>query len=650
MPSPVAPNHENHIALSPCVHHLPKPYYIYEALKILKTIMKTDFEIIVVGGGHAGIEAALAASRMGHSTAMITMSKAAIGRMSCNPAVGGLAKGQLVVEIDALGGEIGFATDQAGIQFRLLNRSKGPAVQSRRAQCDRALYSKVMISAVERQPNLHVIEGEVTDLIIETGICRGAILSSGEKTSARAVIITAGTFLNGLIHRGLESFPAGRIDEPPAIGLSQRLQNLGLTVGRLKTGTPPRLNGDSIDFSKCDIQHGDNPPPYFSVRTDCKSTANQIPCYLTYTNEKTHQTIRENLDKSPLYSGVIRGIGPRYCPSIEDKVVRFSDKPRHQLFLEPEGLNTSEYYLNGFSSSLPEEVQLRALRTIPGLEKVEMTRAGYAIEYDFFPPHQISVSMESKIIPGLYFAGQVNGTSGYEEAAAQGIMAGVNAALKIRGESPFRLLRSEAYIGVLLDDLVTKSTTEPYRMFTSRAEYRLALRDDNAEERLLEKGYKLGLIQRQIYEIFKSNQKAKALLAETLKNTKIKIGGLSGDKLTGHSISAYAALRNPTIGLANHPIYAQVNGQFGERIFQGLVNEVRYAGYVNRQNRRIERFKRLENFLIPLSLDFSHLKGLKREAVQKLSLFRPETLGQASRISGVSPGDIAVLMVHLHRG
>ncbi len=616
----------------------------------MKTIMKTDFEIIVVGGGHAGIEAALACARMGHSVAMITMSKAAIGRMSCNPAVGGLAKGQLVVEIDALGGEIGFATDQAGIQFRLLNRSKGPAVQSRRAQCDRARYSKVMIDAVERQPNLHVIEGEVTDLIIETSICQGAILSSGEKISAKAVVITAGTFLNGLIHRGLESFPAGRIDEPPAIGLSQRLQNLGLAVGRLKTGTPPRLDGNSIDFSKCDIQHGDNPPPYFSIRTICKNAVSQIPCYLTYTNEKTHQAIRENLDKSPLYSGVIKGIGPRYCPSIEDKVVRFTDKPRHQLFLEPEGVNTSEYYLNGFSSSLPEDIQLRALHTIPGLEQVEMTRAGYAIEYDFFPPHQISVTMESKFVPGLYFAGQVNGTSGYEEAAAQGIMAGINASLKIQGELPFRLLRSEAYIGVLLDDLVTKSTTEPYRMFTSRAEYRLGLRDDNADERLLEKGHTLGLVQQSSYNSFRDEQGAKAQLAELFKATRIKLREINDNDSIGHTISAYAALRNPDIDLADYPIYAQASLQFGRKIMQCLVNEVRYAGYINRQNRRIERFKRIENYLIPSGFDYERLIGLKKEAAQKLILFRPETLGQASRISGVSPGDIAVLMVHLHQG
>ncbi|HBY99701.1 MAG TPA: tRNA uridine-5-carboxymethylaminomethyl(34) synthesis enzyme MnmG, partial [candidate division Zixibacteria bacterium] len=504
--------------------------------------MKTDFEIIAVGGGHAGIEAALAAARMGHSVAMITMSKAAIGRMSCNPAVGGLAKGQLVVEIDSLGGEIGFVTDQAGIQFRLLNRSKGPAVQSRRAQCDRALYSEVMISTIERQERLEVIEGHIVDLIIEGGICYGAILATGEKISAKAVIITAGTFLNGLIHRGLEQTPAGRIDELPAIGLSERLQNLGIVVGRLKTGTPPRLDGNTVDFSKCEVQEGDQPPPYFSNRTDPQKQINQIYCFLTYTNEKTHQAIRENLDKSPLYSGTIKGIGPRYCPSIEDKVVRFADKSRHQLFLEPEGLNSSEYYLNGFSSSLPEDVQLRALRTIPGLEAVEMTRAGYAIEYDFFPPHQISVAMESKIVPGLYFAGQVNGTSGYEEAAAQGLIAGINAALKLRGEPTFKLLRSEAYIGVLLDDLVTKSTTEPYRMFTSRAEYRLSLRDDNAQERLLEKGYRLGLVGQPFYAGFLAGKEAQKHLIEYLKNEKITVIDTDNPGVTPKTITAYAAL------------------------------------------------------------------------------------------------------------
>ena len=614
-----------------------------------KSSAHPDFDIIVIGGGHAGIEAALAAARMGCRTAMITMSKAAIGRMSCNPAVGGLAKGQLVKEIDALGGEIGYATDLAGIQFRMLNKSKGPAVQSRRAQCDRALYSQVMIDTICGQNDLQVIEEEVVDLMVEDSSCCGVITKQCERISARAVIITSGTFLNGLVHIGLEHFPAGRINEAPAVGLSQKLREMGIQSGRLKTGTPPRLDGLTIDFTKCEIQPGDEPPPYFSNRSDHARRLQQSVCYLTYTNESTHQVIRDNLSQSPLYSGIIKGIGPRYCPSIEDKVVRFADKLRHQLFLEPEGLNTSEYYLNGFSSSLPAEIQLAALRTIPALAKVEMARPGYAIEYDFFPPHQLFVSLESKVISNLYFAGQVNGTSGYEEAAAQGLMAGINAALNIRGEEQFRLLRSEAYISVLLDDLVTKSTTEPYRMFTSRAEYRLSLRDDNAEERLTEKGNKLGLVARTVYDDFQKRQNDKEQILEALRQNKISIRMDENDGRSKQNISAYEALRNPAFLYMEYDIYRNLIVKFGEPIFVMILNEIRYEGYIFRQDKRIERLKKLENFMIPSKIEYDKLKGLKKEAIQKLTMFRPETLGQASRISGVSPGDISVLMVYLHR-
>ncbi len=608
-----------------------------------------DFQIIVIGGGHAGIEAALAAARMGCRTAMITMDKKAIGRMSCNPAIGGLAKGQLVREIDALGGEMGYAIDYTGIQFRILNRSKGPAVQARRAQADRALYSRFMAETVLSQESLEIIEGEVTDLITKGGSCRGVILSNGEKIDAQAVIITAGTFFNGLIHIGLEQFNAGRLGEQPSIGLTEKLMSLGIKTGRLKTGTPPRLDGRTIDFSKSEIQKGDDPPPYFSNRSDHSRKLKQSVCHLTYTNEKTHNIIRENLHASPMFSGIIKGIGPRYCPSIEDKVVRFADKPRHQLFLEPEGLDTDEYYINGFSSSLPRNVQHAALRTIPGLEKVEMTRPAYAIEYDFFPPHQLFITMESKIIPDLYFAGQVNGTSGYEEAAAQGIMAGINAVLKIRGQGSFTLSRAEAYIGVLLDDLVTKSTSEPYRMFTSRAEYRLNLRDDNAEERLLEKGYNLGLVQRPIYDNFRERQRSKSDLTKYLKKSRIEIKISDNGNQTRKRYSAYDALRNSILIYHEYSIYKEAVSRFGDMTFHALANEVRYDGYIRRQQRRIERQRDLEDFRLPVNLDYSELNGLKKEAREKLSTFKPETLGQASRISGVSPGDITILMVHLKR-
>jgi tRNA uridine 5-carboxymethylaminomethyl modification enzyme len=615
----------------------------------LKMNLTTDFEIIVIGGGHAGIEAALAGARMGCRTALVTMSRDAIGRMSCNPAIGGLAKGQLVMEIDALGGEMGYATDLAGIQFRLLNRSKGPAVQSRRAQTDRALYSEVMRTACNNQTGLEIIEGEVTDLIIEDGNCRGVIFASGEKIASKTVIITAGTFLNGLIHIGMKQTPAGRIGEAPAVGLSQRLQSLGIITGRLKTGTPPRLDGDTIDFSKCEIQYGDTPPPYFSNRTDHGRPVDQIVCHLTYTSEQTHQIIRDSLHLSPMYSGVIKGIGPRYCPSIEDKIVRFTDKSRHQLFLEPEGRNTTEYYLNGFSSSLPEEAQLKALHTIVGLEEARMIRPAYAIEYDFFPPHQVSVTMESKIVPNLFFAGQVNGTSGYEEAAAQGIMAGINAVMKVRGSEPFRLSRSEAYVGVLLDDLVTKSTTEPYRMFTSRAEYRLTLRDDNAEERLLEKGYQIGLVDKEIFRKYLEDLSAKDSLSNNLRVTKLKVPSKDGDSSGWRTVSAYEILKNHSVELSDFPIFAESEAKYGEKVFRALINNIRYEGYIARQDQRVERFRRYEDYRIPQSIDFLNLRGLKREAAQKLSYFKPETLGQASRISGVTPGDITVLMVHLRR-
>lgn len=609
----------------------------------------TAFEIVVVGGGHAGIETALAAARMGCRTAMVTMDKNAIGRMSCNPAIGGLAKGQLVGEIDALGGEMGYAIDNTGIQFRLLNRSKGPAVQSRRAQADRKLYSQFMIETVGTQEHLNIIEGQVIKLLVEKGRCHGVILADGSKIDSRAVVITAGTFLNGLIHIGLKQTKAGRMGEAPSVGLTEQLVSLGIETGRLKTGTPPRLDGDTIEFGECEIQHGDEPPPFFSGRSDHSRQFEQSICHLAYTNEETHRIVKANLLLSPMYSGAIKGIGPRYCPSIEDKVVRFKEKPRHQLFLEPEGLDTSEIYINGFSSSLPEQIQLEALRTVSGLEKVEMTRPAYAIEYDFFPPHQLYVTLESKIVPNLYFAGQVNGTSGYEEAAAQGIMAGINAALKIHGEGPFGLSRSEAYIGVLLDDLVTKSTSEPYRMFTSRAEYRLNLRDDNADERLTEKGFKLGLVERVYHGRFQEKRRLKSELREYLKQSRIEIEVSDNGNRFRKRSSGYDALRYPKLAHMDYDMYRDAMDRFGADVFRELANEVHYEGYIRRQDSRIARQKELENFTIPADISYSIMKGLKKEASEKLSRFRPETLGQASRISGVSPGDIAVLLVHLRR-
>jgi tRNA uridine 5-carboxymethylaminomethyl modification enzyme len=611
--------------------------------------MNFDYDVIVIGGGHAGIEAALAAARLGHKTAMITMDKNAIGRMSCNPAIGGLAKGQLVREIDVLGGEMGLAIDKTGIQFRILNRSKGPAVQARRAQADRASYSDYMVEICQNQENLDIIEGEASGLLVENKICYGVQLHDGQKVTGKAAVITAGTFLNGLIHIGLEVTPAGRVGEPPSVGLTQSVVEQGITVGRLKTGTPPRLNGDTVDFEKCEIQYGDDPPPYFSNRSDHSRQFEQSTCHLTYTNGTTHRIINENLDKSPLFSGKIQGIGPRYCPSIEDKVIRFADKPRHQLFLEPEGNDINEYYLNGFSSSLPADVQLQAVRTVPGLENVEFTRPGYAIEYDFFPPHQLYITMESKIVENLYFAGQVNGTSGYEEAAAQGLIAGINAVLKIRRKEPFKLSRAESYIGVLLDDLVTKSTEEPYRMFTSRAEYRLHLRDDNADERLLDKGRGIGLVGDHVWKVFENDRKAIEKLNISLRENRIEAVFDDNGTKRRKTVTAHDALKSPAIIWTEYSFYKSLINEYGERLFGKVATEIRYSGYIKRQEAGIERMKSLEDYKIPEKFDYLKMTGLKNEAVEKLITFKPETLGQASRISGITPGDISVLMVYLRR-
>ncbi len=599
-----------------------------------------EYKLIVVGGGHAGVEAALASARMGYKTALVTLKADMIAQMSCNPAVGGLAKGQLTREIDAIGGEIGYCTDMTGIQFRILNRSKGPAVWSHRAQVDRVAYRKFMIDTLEKQSNLDIIEDEGVGLIIEKKTCVGVVCVSRETISAEAVIITAGTFLNGLIHVGEKQFPAGRIGENPSKGLSEFLVGWGIEMGRLKTGTPPRLDGNTVDFDKCKEQLGDEPPPYFSHRTK-RGQIKQIKCHLTYTNEETHEIIRANIKRSALYSGNITGVGPRYCPSIEDKLVRFSDKTRHQLFLEPEGLNTNEYYLNGFSSSLPESIQYKAARTIEGLENVEFTQPAYAIEYDFFPPHQLKPTMESKIIENLYFAGQVNGTSGYEEAAAQGLMAAINAVMKMRGEKPLIFDRSQAYIGVLLDDLVTKSTNEPYRMFTSRAEYRLFLREDNAEDRLSHIGHRIGLLSEESWQEIKAERESRQRLYELFRKTRIRFDGIE------NPLSVAEAARRPEIDFKR--IFDKLPEDINETypVIEKVLIEIKYEGYLKRQERQLARFKSMESMLIPESLDYRTIKGLKLEAIEKLNKMKPSTLGQASRISGVSPGDIAVLMVNL---
>jgi tRNA uridine 5-carboxymethylaminomethyl modification enzyme len=601
-----------------------------------------DFELIVVGGGHAGCEAALAGARMGLRTALITLDKSKIAEMSCNPAIGGLAKGQLVREIDALGGEMGYCTDMTGIQFRILNRSKGPAVWSHRAQADRVWYREFMTNSVNFQQKLEVIETEAVGLVIQGGACSGVITVSRETISANAVIITTGTFLNGLIHIGDKTISAGRINERPSIGLSEYLVDHGLEIGRLKTGTPPRLNGATIDFNKCTPQDGDEPPPFFSHRSN-RGPLMQIQCHLTYTNKSTHQIIRDNLKYSAMYSGHIKGIGPRYCPSIEDKVVRFVEKERHQLFLEPEGLNTSEFYLNGFSSSLPEEIQKQAVRTIVGLENVEFNRPAYAIEYDFFPPHQLKPSLESKYIENLFMAGQINGTSGYEEAAAQGLMAGVNAVLKIRKQEPIILDRSQAYIGVLIDDLVTKSTAEPYRMFTSRAEYRLHLREDNAEDRLSKIGHDIGLLADESWLKLSAEEQLRLELIKKFGKLRISLNTIE------NPLTVAEAAKRPEIDPLE--IYRNLPPDLSVdfRVFQKAAIQIKYEGYLARSEQQLEKFRNLELQKIPDWVDYIKMVGLKKEAAEKLAKYKPISLGQASRISGVTPGDIAVLMVHLKR-
>jgi tRNA uridine 5-carboxymethylaminomethyl modification enzyme len=621
------------------------------------------FDVIVIGGGHAGTEAALAAARMGVRTLLLTQSIETLGQMSCNPAIGGIGKGHLVKEIDALGGAMARAADRAGIQFRTLNASKGPAVRATRAQADRQLYKQAIRSLLENQPNLTLFQQEVADLIVAGDRVTGVVTQVGLQFQAPCVVLTVGTFLGGKIHVGLQNYQGGRAGDPPSNRLAARLRELPLRVGRLKTGTPPRIDGRSIDYSQLAVQHGDDPLPVFSYLGYRAEHPRQVPCHITATNERTHEIIRRGCDRSPMYTGVIEGVGPRYCPSVEDKIHRFADKNSHQIFIEPEGLNTHEIYPNGISTSLPYDVQFELVRSIEGFENAHITRPGYAIEYDYFDPRDLQYSLQTKHIGGLFFAGQINGTTGYEEAAAQGLLAGINAALCVQGKPAWCPKRSEAYLGVLVDDLITRGTAEPYRMFTSRAEYRLLLREDNADARLTAKGRELGLVADERWQVFCAKRDAVAQELARLQSITVQphhVDDTQAAAVFGAPLSrdakAFELLRRPEVsyhalvGIASvGPPAALIDERLPEQVALQIEVQAKYLGYIDRQNQEIERQSRHEDTQLPADINYQEVLGLSNEVRQRLHESKPATLGQAGRVPGVTPAALSLLLVHLKR-